>query len=81
MLRSFDVPSARQSILCRQPIDDMTIPASVQARITSTFGEPLTPAQAVDRILADIRSRGDTALREWAAKLDGQSGIGLSRTP
>ena len=74
MLRSFDVPSARQTILCRQPIDDMTIPASVQARITSTFGESLTPAQAVDRILADIRSRGDAALGEWAAKLDGQSG-------
>ena len=37
----------------------------------ATFGEPLTAFQVVDRIIAEVRSRGDEALRELGAKLDG----------
>ncbi len=73
MLKSYDVPNARQSLLKRLPMDDMTIPGSVQESITKLFGEPLSPAQAVGRILRDIRSRGDAALQEWTARLDGKA--------
>ncbi len=41
------------------------------AGIESTFGEPLTPAQVVERIIAQVRARGDDALRELALRLDG----------
>ena len=35
------------------------------------YGERLSPPQAVARILADVRTRGDAALRDWTARLDG----------
>ncbi len=41
------------------------------AGIERTFGEPLTPAQVVERIIAQVRERGDAALRNLALKLDG----------
>jgi histidinol dehydrogenase len=40
-------------------------------RIEATFGERISAEEAVRRILRDVRSRGDAALREWSAKLDG----------
>ena len=39
-------------------------------RIEKTMGEPMTPEQAVARIIADIRARGDAALLDWTRKLD-----------
>lgn len=71
MLRLFDPTTAAETILKRAPVDDMEIPASLQESITRTFGEPLTPAQVVDRILRDVRGRGDAALAEWTERLDG----------
>ncbi|MDL2345484.1 histidinol dehydrogenase [Deinococcus sp. MIMF12] len=47
------------------------VPQSVLARIEQTFGEPLTPEEVVSRILADVRARGDDALRDWTGRLDG----------
>ena len=35
------------------------------------FGERLTPPEAVARILADVRAKGDEALREYTQRLDG----------
>src|SRR5512146_2030564 len=71
MLKTYDPTTAKQTPLKRTPMDDTEDPESVQARITRTFGEALTPAQAVDRILRDIRTRGDAALGDWSEKLDG----------
>ncbi|CAG0946796.1 partial histidinol dehydrogenase, partial [Anaerolineae bacterium] len=42
-------------------------------RLRKTFGAPLTPEQAVARIIADIRARGDAALLDWTRQLDGVS--------
>jgi histidinol dehydrogenase len=39
--------------------------------IKRVFGEALTPEAAVARLLADVRARGDAALREWTARIDG----------
>jgi histidinol dehydrogenase len=50
---------------------EIPVPASVLARIEATFGEALTPEQVVARILADVRARGDDALRDWTERLDG----------
>ena len=72
MLKLYDPTTARQTILKRIPVDDMEVPAIVQERILRTFGEPLTPAQVVERILRDVRLRGDPALAEWTERLDGR---------
>ncbi len=47
------------------------MPPVILERIAATFGEKISAEQAVRRILRDVRSRGDAALREWSAKLDG----------
>lgn len=73
MLKHYDPETARHTILKRTPLDDMEIPAALTESIQKLFGEPLTPDQAVRRILRDVRARGDTALREWATRLDGQT--------
>jgi histidinol dehydrogenase len=71
MLRIFQPDQARATILKRIPMDEMPVPEIVLQRTAELFGEPLTPAQAVDRILADVRLHGDDALREWSLRLDG----------
>ncbi len=71
MLKIYSVPEARQSILKRIPPDETAVPPIVLDRIEATFGERISAEEAVRRILRDIRSRGDAALREWSAKLDG----------
>ena len=45
-------------------------PASA-ARTEALFGEPLTATQAVERIVADVRASGDTAIRDYARRIDG----------
>ncbi len=46
-------------------------------RNESLYGEPLTPAQAVDRILREVRLEGDKAVLKYASKLDGVPASGL----
>ncbi|MBE0698779.1 MAG: histidinol dehydrogenase [Anaerolineaceae bacterium] len=75
MLKIFDSTTARQALLKRQPIDDMQVSPSVQERIKKMFGEALTPAQVVERILRDVRQRGDAAVADWNERLDGRSGV------
>ncbi len=81
MFRSFDAVTARQTLLKRQAMEDMIVPASMQASLARTFGEPVTPSQAVERILADIRQHGDAALQSWTEKLDGRPRGGSLRVP
>ncbi|MCB0045604.1 MAG: histidinol dehydrogenase [Caldilineaceae bacterium] len=49
----------------------MTVPARLLGGIEAVFGERISPDEAVARILADVRKRGDAALLEWTARLDG----------
>lgn len=73
MLKLYTANDARTGLLKRVPLDDLAIPASLQERIRGVFGSPLTPLEAVNRILVDVRSRGDAALQDWSARLDGQN--------
>jgi histidinol dehydrogenase len=50
-------------------LDDVA--PGVALRIKEAFGEALTPRQVVERILSDVRGRGDEALRHYVKKLDG----------
>ncbi len=71
MIEIIDVKTAQQSILKRIPPDEAELPPSLLDRIAETFGERIPPDEAVRRILQDVRTRGDEALRDWSARLDG----------
>jgi histidinol dehydrogenase len=73
MLRLYTVQNAQETILKRVPLDDMQVPQALLDSIKRLFGEALTPDQAVQRILRDVRERGDAALAEWTARLDGST--------
>jgi len=70
-LRVYQVEEARASILRRVSLEEVEVPFEVQASIRRLFGADLTPIQVTTRIIADVQKRGDAALREWTARLDG----------
>ena len=45
-------------------------PPALRRRIKETFGEDLSAEQLVERIVTDVRERGDVALREYTLRLD-----------
>ena len=71
MLAFYDLETARSTILKRRSLDDIVLPPAMLQNISRLFGESLTPAQAVARILDDVRNKGDMALRYWTTTLDG----------
>jgi histidinol dehydrogenase len=68
-----DLAEARRVLLGRRWLEDTSVPESVTARIREVFGEDLTPAQVVERILADVRSDGDAAVRRYTEAIDGRT--------
>jgi histidinol dehydrogenase len=77
-----DLDEARQTVLRRRDLMNLDeIPEPVRASIRRAFGEGLTPEQAVTRLLADVRTRGDEALREWTARIDGLTLLGDLEIP
>jgi histidinol dehydrogenase len=71
MLKQYDPQTARHTILQRNPPDEFPVSQRVLDNIAQLFGGPLTPEQAVSRILKDVRTNGDAALRMWTRTLDG----------
>ncbi len=67
-----DATSGRRALLERRTLEDTTVPESVAARIDDVFGEALTPAQVVERILAEVRRDGDVAVRRFTKRIDGR---------
>ncbi|MCZ7644109.1 MAG: histidinol dehydrogenase [Planctomycetota bacterium] len=45
--------------------------AAYRARVKRLFGKVLSPEAVVARILADVRSRGDAAVKQYAKRIDG----------
>lgn len=80
MLSIIDSDTARSTILRRVNLGDEAIPDSILDRIQTTFGERLSPQEAVTRILHEVRTLGDEALRSWTEKLDGKA-PGAFRVP
>jgi histidinol dehydrogenase len=81
MLKILDVHTATQTILKRIPPDEASVPEVLLDGIQSIFGERITPAEAVRRILQDVRQKGDAALRDWANRLDGANPESFRVTP
>ncbi len=69
-----DLAVARRTILRRAPFDEIDVPVTLLNAIEQRFGARLTPAEAVDHIVRDVRERGDDALRDWSQRLDDYTG-------
>jgi histidinol dehydrogenase len=70
-IRIIAAPEARKTILKRRPPGEMETPSDTAERSRQLFGEPLTPEQAVSRILREVREQGDRAVRHYTRLLDG----------
>lgn len=66
-----DVEEARRTILRRTDMEEVEAPPALAASLERLFGRPVTPAEAVQIILRDVRERGDAALMEWTQRIDG----------
>ena len=68
-----DLAAAQATILKRVPFDEVEVTPALLDGIEARVGERLTPSQVVERIVTDVRTNGDDALREWSRKLDGHA--------
>jgi len=66
-----DLAAAQASVLKRVPFDEVEVTEALLDNIAARVGERLTPAQVVERIVNDVRQRGDSAVAEWSQRLDG----------
>lgn len=75
LIRLIDARGADLSAIARgikrAPVDAGDVSDRVKAGIRKVFGEDLTPVQVVERILGDVRARGDQAVMEYTLKIDG----------
>ena len=65
-----DLKEAQRTILNRRKAET-PLPEALKQSLRRIFGRDLAPAEAVAEVLADVRSRGDAALRDWTARIDG----------
>jgi len=64
--------SAGQAFVARgRSLTDREVSQELLDGLAKLFGGPLSPEDATARILADVRTRGDEALREWSRRIDG----------
>jgi histidinol dehydrogenase len=63
--------AGRAKILSQRALADREYAPALLDKLHKMFGQATMPEQAAARIIADVRSRGDAALREWTRKLDG----------
>ena len=71
MIAIYSADEARLSILRRDNALEPHVPDALRDGVTRIFGEALTPAAAVERVLHDVATRGDAALLEWTERIDG----------
>lgn len=70
-MKIFTVLDAQQTILRRRAWDEIDVPPRLLDGIEAIFRQRITPDEAVRRILADVRTRGDDAVRDWTQRIDG----------
>lgn len=71
LFRLYTPDEARTSILHRVPVGDVHLTPTLAKSIERVFGEVIDLEEAVQRILNDVRRRGDEAVLDWSEKIDG----------
>ncbi len=64
---------ARGTLLKRAPLEEPELPEAVRETNRRVFGAELGAEEVVDRILRDVRTDGDVAVRRYNEELDGVS--------
>lgn len=67
----YGVEQAKLVLLKRIPLDAEDIPPSMKQGLKEIFGTELSPQQAVERIICEVRSQGDSALLDYTRRIDG----------
>ncbi len=62
---------AIEKLIRREPLVSIKGAGTRSSLTKKTFGRDLTPEQAVDRIVGDVRKKGDQALFSYTRKFDG----------
>jgi histidinol dehydrogenase len=70
------VGEARSSVLRRAPLEAAELPRAVRETIRRTFGADLGVGEVVDRILRDVREKGDALVAHYNQEIDGVRGEG-----
>ncbi len=81
LFQLFTVDQAKDGILHRAPVGQVKLTPSLAKGIERVFGQLLELEEAVRRILADVRQRGDEAIIHWTEKIDGARLAGLQVPP
>ncbi|MBM3264679.1 MAG: histidinol dehydrogenase [candidate division Zixibacteria bacterium] len=71
LLRILTTDEARATILIHRAPDNPIFTPEMAERSRVVFGEPLTPDRAVERIIREVRTTGDEAVRRYTRLLDG----------
>ncbi len=69
IIHGFD--AGKQFLSRSRSLTEREVSPELLDSLTRLFGVTLTPEEATARIVADVRVRGDDALRAWSRKLDG----------
>ena len=70
MIEIYDLNTAKNTILKRQPLTLMEFPHEVLQATEAYFGQGVTPPEAVNKILRSVQEDGDEALRHWSRTFD-----------
>ena len=70
LINILDAPTAQQTILRRLAWDELNIPDPILDRLEELFGQRISPDEAVRRILADVRQKGDAAILDYTQRID-----------
>jgi histidinol dehydrogenase len=68
-----DLDEARVALTRRRGFEEPQLSERMQSGIERVFGERLTADQVVDRILADVRTQGEAAIRRYTEAFDGRT--------
>ncbi|MHB8645516.1 MAG: histidinol dehydrogenase [Thermomicrobiales bacterium] len=66
-----DIEEARRTILRRMPATEPALPPHVQSGIRRVFGRGLTATGVAEEICIAVAARGDAAVRDYTARIDG----------
>lgn len=59
-----------KTLLRRSPFEHGELPIEMKQKIRDVFGKELAPEEAVRRIIAEVRNKGDTALFDYTERID-----------
>lgn len=67
----YDVPTGKSRLLDRRQLDESPASPALLDGIARIFGEPISPDEAVKRVIRSVQEQGDAGLKHWSAKIDG----------